>query len=443
VLPLDGQQLTITVNAEDVASETVEPGPLDLRIPLPPSRARRRVELHWAGTSLLSADDPRQVAALVKFLDVVPIRAPSALHLPSALANSGLDYAGIYRDGWVQQAAYVVLAGGAAGDLVIKGEAPDPGQHLRVTLDGRAVIDEKLEAGPIDVRARLPAADTVRRVELHWSEARPVASEDGRQASALLKFIGIGSGNAPAAIRRVPDDLADPNLDSEGVYEDGWLEQQSRIVLAGGAAGELVIRAAVPQRRRQSLDVLVDGHLTSSTSKPPEALHLRLPVPASDSNRRIELRWAETGVVATNDPRQAAALLQSIGIASGQAPLGIRSIPGDLGDPRLDYAGIHEDGWLERDSRVVLAGGGAGKLLIRAQVPTQAGQHLDVVVDGRTVSSRNVTPGTLHFRVPIPSATMNRCVELHWAGAGAVSADDPREVAALLEILAIVPGGRG
>jgi hypothetical protein len=67
-----GKHLEVLVNGHVLASRAVVPGPVDLRVRLPASRAPRRVELRFAATIRLQGADGRTAAALLSFLGLSP-----------------------------------------------------------------------------------------------------------------------------------------------------------------------------------------------------------------------------------------------------------------------------------------------------------------------------------------------------------------------------------
>ena len=444
VLFRPGQRLEVLVNGTPVAAEDVRPGPLDLRIPVPESSGPRNVELHWAGTTTLGENDPREAAALLRFLDVTPHRpAPLALRLPSALTDPNLDYEGIYKDGWVQKHAWVTLAEGPAAQLVVRAEVPSrTGQALALTVDGREVASESVQPGSLDLQVSLPASESERRIGLRWAADGPVGRKDTRRAAALLQFIGIPVGGAPTAVSAFPEDLTDPRLQHGGFDADGWIEKKAYVVLAGGPEAVLVIRGDSPAEAGQRSDVIVDGLTLASEDVPPGRLHFRIPLAASTSERRIELRWAVEGPVGPNDSRRAAAHIDFVGITAGQAPAALHRLPDDLTRLNVEYSGIYDDGWLEQNAWVMLAEGAVSDLVLTAQVLPQKGQHLDVVVDGSTVASHEAASSVLELRIPIPASVSNRRIELRWAGTAPISALDPRQAAARLTFLGLAAGGR-
>lgn len=409
---------------------------------MPASASDRRLELRWAKAGPVAANDPREAVALLEYLDLVPLRPPAALRLPAGLETPGLDYAGMHKDGWLEQEAYVVLAGGPAADLIVRADVVlATSQHLEISVDGDAIFSEDVGAGMLDVRIPLSATDAPRRLDLRWATASQLSPGDARRCSALLKFIGVSEGNPPAALQRFPHDLVDANVQYSGIYDDGWLEQTSHVILDGGAPGELVVRAEALPHPDQHLDVVVDGETLFSEPVDAGPVALRVPLPPAVGNRRVELRWAVVASAGAGDVRRVAAHLQFVGTVSGRAPYAIHGAE-DLADPNLDSAGVYPDGWLEQHSWVELAGGPAAELVVRALVEGP-GQHVDVVVDGQTVGSEAVRDRAFDFRAPVPATTANRRIELQWTATFPISPDDPRLASAHLEFLGVAPAASG
>jgi hypothetical protein len=118
----------------------------------------------------------------------------------------------------------------------------------------------------------------------------------------------------PSSISRFPSDLANPNLQYSGLYEDGWMGADAYAVLAGGGPAELVLKAEVPEHAGKHLTVLVNGRPVLSMAIAPGALDLGVPLPASAASRRVELRFAATIHLAAPDLRPAAAHLSYLGL---------------------------------------------------------------------------------------------------------------------------------
>ncbi len=143
------------------------------------------------------------------------------------------------------------------------------------------------------------------------------------------------------------------------------------------------------------------------------------------------------------DPRYLTSYVRDVSIVTDSQyekltpPGEITHFPEDLLDPHLEYSGLYEDGWMGEDAFVVLRGGPASTLVVRADVPSRPGQRLELSVDGRTIYSRAVAPGQLSVRTNVPAAARRRRIEFHWAGEVEVSTADHRQAAARLEQVAI------
>src|SRR4051794_32503733 len=135
VLAQRDQRLEVKVDGRTVVDRAIDEGPLDLRVPIQAADKERQGELKWARTTRIDDDDPREAAALIQFLDVTRVQAPTALRV-DVLANPSIEYSGITRDGWLGRRADVVLAGGPSGVLVVRLTALEvEGQRLEVTLN--------------------------------------------------------------------------------------------------------------------------------------------------------------------------------------------------------------------------------------------------------------------------------------------------------------------
>ena len=88
----------------------------------------------------------------------------------------------------------------------------------------------------------------VRRPGVTGSWGKSVAL-DPRSLTSYVRDVSLvtpaqyGRLRAPSAIRSIPADLANLNLEYSGIYEDGWVARTSYAQLAGGPPGRLAIRA--------------------------------------------------------------------------------------------------------------------------------------------------------------------------------------------------------
>lgn len=120
-------------------------------------------------------------------------------------------------------------------------------------------------------------------------------------------------------------------------------------------------------------------------------------------------------------------------------PAELARFPDDLVAPGVVSMGIYKDGWLERESQILLAADGAAQLIVRAQVLPGMDQRLDVLVDGRAIASKDIEAGPLTLILPLPLANGSRSIELRWAGVVPLASPDNRRAAALLEFVGLQP----
>lgn len=274
--------------------------------------------------------DARFLTAYVRDVSLVDTSQYSRLSppdvldsFPAALANPDLRYSGIDESGFVATDSYAVLAGGKSANLRLTANVfPAPaGQHLRVLVNGTQVFSQTVQPGPLNVNVGLAASDSPRRVELRWTFAPRLPAPDDRSAAAALTYLGLtprtGAAAAPVSLRNTPADLSNPSLQDSGIYSDGWLTQDSYVVLAGGPTASLLLRAvAQGAPGGQALTLLVNGRELLARKVAAGPLALRVALPASASTRRIELRWAAAPKLPAPDGRSAAALLKFIGVVS-------------------------------------------------------------------------------------------------------------------------------
>jgi hypothetical protein len=343
---------------------------------------------------------------------------------------------GIFEDGWSAEHVEAMLDGGAAANLVVRARPLHrSGQHLDVVVDGELLESRPADCELLELRIPLPASNRPRRVQLHWAKAAPLSKRDPRPVSARLDYLDLIPSRPPAALR-FPASLNIPGVVVEGVDIDGWVGKTARMVLSGGPAADLTIRADVLAGREQELTVLIDGDQAFSQPVSAGPLHAAVPAPASDHERTVEIRWAAVSALAAPDEREAAALLRFVGMATGDPPKSL-TLPRDLAIAEAEAVGVDADGWIGQTAAVVLRGGQASTLRLRADVLPRFGQRLDILINGATVWAEAVADGPLTVRAPAPAAEEHRRVELRWAVSDRLSDTDRRNVSARLRFIGI------
>lgn len=182
-------------------------------------RAGQRFRQERSGLMRLYGDsvptDPRRVTGFVRDVSVVSeeeyeaIEAPSGVRrFPDDLADEGLEFSGIYEDGWVAETCFLRLRPPRGPSvLLVRAMVPLIGpaaasRSLEVLVDGSVAGTFPLSPGDVELRVPVPPRDgaRTRRVELRFDRGLALPGADRRIASALLKSIAFeGNGGGSAA----------------------------------------------------------------------------------------------------------------------------------------------------------------------------------------------------------------------------------------------------
>jgi hypothetical protein len=152
---------------------------------------RRRLNAFGRDISMIGADE---------YARLVPPSSVSSF--PADLRQRDLEFSGIYDDGWIADAAYLILTQpDAPAPLAVRGVVPSLGDSgftttLRLSIDGREVAQQVLRPGDFDLRVVPPSAPGRHRVDLSFSaisQIHPSSSgeRDNRPVSARLQFVGF------------------------------------------------------------------------------------------------------------------------------------------------------------------------------------------------------------------------------------------------------------
>ena len=147
--------------------------------------------------------DYRHIVAFARDISVVTeeeyqiLRRPNHLkRFPEDLANLGLEYSGIYEDGWVSEAAFFTLDRPAQDSLLmIRGSVPTVGDlafrtELQVLVNQRPVLKKVLPVGHFDLKVDLRDGPGQHRIDLRFGTFQRLPSPDNRPVGAQLEFVG-------------------------------------------------------------------------------------------------------------------------------------------------------------------------------------------------------------------------------------------------------------
>jgi hypothetical protein len=148
--------------------------------------------------------DNRYLTAFVRNISLLSLAQVQALEPPHAvssfpadLAHEGLQYSGIYEDGWISERAFFILQPRAPRDVLeVRGMVPmidraDFKTSLTVSVDGRPVSRAALGLGDFALKIPLPPGQRSRRIDLAFDQTQTLPGGDGRPTGGLIRSIGF------------------------------------------------------------------------------------------------------------------------------------------------------------------------------------------------------------------------------------------------------------
>jgi hypothetical protein len=369
----------------------------------------------------ISALSPAEYMALER-----PRRAAS---FPRDLTSAtGLEFSGIFEDGWVSPEADFTFGQAQPGDLLrIKGYFPQlPGQNVNgvwsVSVNGGEPIRLDAQIGPFDwlVPVAQPAKTT--RVSLRFPTISTLPGGDDRPVGAKLELIEVAP---PPSQRYDFATVGATRLAAQGIDQDGWCTKTASFVLpAQSEAGTLAMRFEYPGwgGNGQLLRVRIDGKLVHTQNLTPGITEVSLALAASSAPQTVELLSKEEFPLPSSDGRRRTERLLTVELQPA------RSSPEAAAKPVT--TGIDPDGWIEPQATVIVpAQAKPAELLLRIEYPGWSSQPQAAVRVGLTglgATAHTLKPGENQIRVRLPDATMDQTVQIEGDNSFALPAPDGR-----------------
>ncbi|MEN9661732.1 MAG: hypothetical protein RL324_681 [Verrucomicrobiota bacterium] len=344
------------------------------------------------------------------------LKRPTAItKLPDDLyANPGLEYSGLFEDGWIGERAFVNLAGSRQGDVVtFKGVIPDlpdyreNGVVLTMTIGGGTPEPVVLHPGKFTLNRFVPADCDITKIQLQFSKAETYGKVDARQLSAFVEELSVSPLDDLMAVIEAGDRKSD-SFQLRGLDIDGWAAKGASLRLpASSQAQVLDLRLEIPGWAPTSpgnLQVTVNGQIVhAAPTTLATYLDLALPLPAGVT-RDIALS-AERDFALPNQDKQRSyrvlnASLRNFAENEGLDGSTIRKMPA------LEKIGFDADGWAGNRARILVpASAKARTLELQIQYPGAAGapatSRFNFTRNGTVVYSRDLPRG-IEVPVSIP-----------------------------------------
>ncbi len=270
--------------------------------------------------------DSRKLVAYGRDISALSAAEVAALARPARLAKfpddlvfaRGLEFAGIYEDGWLSpESEYVLGASAARGVVRIRGYVPElPGQPLgRGTLAirvGNNTFPVPAATGVFDWLVPVDDAVAATAVGLKFSDSAPLPGGDDRPAGGKLELIEVLPALPTHTFEYGVPGRA--RLPAPGIDQDGWFAREAGIVIPAGGRRVLTLKFEYPDwgaRAAGELEIARPGGLPVHRQVLPagEYTTVILDIPATARAQTLTLRAAADFALPAPDPRRRSARL--------------------------------------------------------------------------------------------------------------------------------------
>ncbi len=366
--------------------------------------------------------DDRRLVGFTRDISVLTDEEYLALPRPTRIGNfpddlskyPGLEYSGLYEDGWVSRDAYFKLGASHPGQVLrFRGYVPDvPIYHTRgvdvtISINNKPTEIVNLKAGDFDLTRLIREAVPITSISLHFSDAQVyVHGDDGRAVSAFVREIAIVDAPDLAAFRRLSNG-AGSRFQLKGVDNDGWMEQDAEFTSPTLDSFQVLkLDLEMPGWAPAAADTLrvsLDGKPVE-TDTVPRATYQSILLPLQAGSRHVVRLQSSAAFPLPNQDRRRSLAIKNISLENvGPTDLFVR------GWDKSGYVfGIDKadaDGWVDR--RLALRFPATAKFKTAVveivRFPSPADLPLAVTVDGRPQPARTLGLETTE-KIEIPLA---------------------------------------
>lgn len=278
--------------------------------------------------------DDRRLVGFTRDISVITEEQYRALPRPARIKQfpqdlhreKGLEYSGMYEDGWIALDSRFVLGESKAGDvLVFKGMIPDAekfkqkGVNFTLSVNGVVMQRTNLRPGDFTVTVPLQVDSAYTDVELNFDDSELYGSargeKDMRPLSAYVRELAIESGANLSLFNTYEARKAD-GFSFDGIDTDGWGGSSASFrTPAFPTAKTLVLEVEMPgwaTIARNELSVTVSGGPARTFELKQGSIEtIRVPLPQGGI-QDVRLSAANLFELPNGDARQRAYLLKAI-----------------------------------------------------------------------------------------------------------------------------------
>jgi hypothetical protein len=160
-------------------------------------------------------------------------------HFPADLVRySGLEYSGMYEDGWMADHAYFKLGASRPGQiLTFRGFVPatqrfeTEGVDIGISINGTPTEIVNVKSGEFTLTRLIREPVLMTSIDLRFSAAERYGQKDKREVSAFVRDIVIEDITDFATLRSISAEQG-AEFELEGVDSDGWIGEQAAFKIA-------------------------------------------------------------------------------------------------------------------------------------------------------------------------------------------------------------------
>ncbi len=366
--------------------------------------------------------DDRRLVGFTRDISVITEEQYLRLKRPTRIAslpwdlydNPGLEYSGLFEDGWIGDQAYLNLAASKKGDVVtFKGEIPDTaefkknGTKLVMTVNGYPSEEILLKTGKFTLNRFVQADGDITRVEFAFSHAENYGTIDQRRLASFLHEISLHPISDLTPVVQTLDRSSGDNFQFAGIDTDGWAAKSVSFRLPPTSQQKVLdLQLELPSwaSGKGGLQITVDGKSVYAESSA-AGTYQNIKVPLLSPKDQLVSIAAQNEFKLPNQPGK----LRSYRIVK----MALRNLaPDEKFDgaavrtvPPYELFDIDQDGWTARRARIaVSAGKKAEAIELQLEFPGWAsavtGKFL-FTLNGRVVYSEELPRG-LYKTVRIP-----------------------------------------
>jgi hypothetical protein len=181
--------------------------------------------------------DDRRLVGFTRDISLITEEQYQALERPRKISRfpedlsryPGLEYSGIFEDGWVGPDSFFKLAASHPGQvLTFRGYVPDTpayrtrGLDLTISINDTPTEVVNLRSGEFTLTRLIREPAAITTVRLHFSGSMPYGKGDARDLSAYVREISVEDLPDLASFRAIKNRQGE-GFALTGVDEDGWV----------------------------------------------------------------------------------------------------------------------------------------------------------------------------------------------------------------------------